>query len=152
IDVHGDVGRICPDAPAPVLDEQERRCRPGGAGLAAAATRYAAGAATSVQLLTALGQDPAGQQIRQLLEKRGVQVIDLGAGGSTVRKIRHRSGGHTLLRLDQGHGPEVADPDVPADAAEAIDTADALLIADYGLGLLSRPTLRTVLEAADAPI
>ncbi|MGH3808098.1 MAG: hypothetical protein ACRDRU_16040 [Pseudonocardiaceae bacterium] len=34
-DIEGTVGRLCPDAPVPVVDVQAQRWRPGGAGLAA---------------------------------------------------------------------------------------------------------------------
>lgn len=146
VDVDGDVARICPDTPAPVLDERLRRERPGGAGLAACLARRASDA--DVILLTALGHDDAGRHLRGLLGERGVHVVDLGDGGTTSQKIRLRGAGQTIVRLDRGSGPDATDPTPPPEAMRALRGAAAVLVADYGLGLLARPGLRTALVDA----
>src|SRR4051812_23300506 len=98
-DVAGDVERLCPDAPVPVLDERESSSRPGGAGLAAL---LAARDGHAVTLVAALGDDAAGDELRSLLAEAGVELCDLGLRGATPEKVRLRSGGRTLLRLDRG--------------------------------------------------
>ena len=84
-DVLGVVERLSPDAPVPVVDQDVVHTRPGGAGLAAL---LAAGDTDAVTLVTALGDDPAGAELRELLAERGVDVIDLGLDGPTPEKVR----------------------------------------------------------------
>ncbi|HKN53099.1 MAG TPA: PfkB family carbohydrate kinase, partial [Amycolatopsis sp.] len=98
-DVDGHAERLSPEAPVPVIEDLMQRSRPGGAGLAAA---LAAADGRDVVLITALGQDDAGRELAHLLDVAGVEVVDLGLEGSTPEKIRIRSDGRTMLRLDRG--------------------------------------------------
>jgi D-beta-D-heptose 7-phosphate kinase/D-beta-D-heptose 1-phosphate adenosyltransferase len=82
-----------------------------------------------------------------------VEVVDLGMDGTTPEKIRIRTEGRPLLRLDRGTGGAVG----PATAAAraAIGWADAVLVADYGRGVPDREDLRRALEHAgsgDVPV
>lgn len=144
-DVVGRVSRICPDAPVPVVDEQEVVDRAGGAGLAAV---LAARRCAHVVLVCALAPDGAGVTLRLLLEARGIEVIDIGDRhhGRTVEKVRIRAGGQSLLRLDRGDGATVGD--VPALAGEASAASDALLVADYGRGVTAHPEVRAIVARA----
>jgi len=67
-DVTGSVTRLCPDAPAPIVDLGEQVQRPGGAGLAAL---LAARAGHPVTLVTALGDDPPGTPAGRAAGRRG---------------------------------------------------------------------------------
>ena len=133
-DVVGEVERLCPEAPVPVLDERDTTSRPGGAGLAAL---LAADRACNVTLVTALGDDDAGAEVRRSLEPRGVRIADLGLDGATPEKVRLRCDGRTLIRLDRGSAGlgriALAAAEVPA-----MRRADAVLVADYGLGITSQ--------------
>jgi rfaE bifunctional protein nucleotidyltransferase chain/domain len=145
-DVSGSVRRICPDAPVPVLEEELVCARPGGAALAAA---LAAADGREVTLLTALGRDPAAQQLERLLGAAGVEVIDLGLDGRTPEKVRLRSAGQSLLRVDRGGQPGGIG-ELSAAGRAAIGWAEAILIADYGRGLTSQEAVRTALAGAAA--
>lgn len=149
-DVVGRVRRICPDAPVPVLDEQEIHARPGGAALAAA---LATDDGREVTLLTALGQDAPGEELAELLRARGVEVVDLRLQGATPEKVRLRSSGQSLLRLDRG-GEPAAIGELSAAARAAIGWAEAILVADYGRGLAAHPAIRAALGdvGADKPL
>ena len=83
VDVLGRAGRLSPDAPVPVLDDLETRPRPGGAALAAA---MAAVGGHDVVLVTALGDDEAGQEVRRLLVAVGVRLLRLPYDGATPEK------------------------------------------------------------------
>src|SRR4051812_7334517 len=89
-DVDGHAGRLAPDAPVPVVDERERRARPGGAALAAA---LAARDGRAVTFVTALARDAAGAEVRALLAGLGVEVVDVGRAGTTPEKVRICAGG-----------------------------------------------------------
>ena len=143
-DVEGRVGRLCPEAPVPVLDEVARRSRPGGAALAAA---LAAADGRTVTLVTALSRDSAGRELGALLDRAGVDVVDVGLEGATPVKVRFRCDGHLLLRLDE-RAEASGLGDVPDGAHDAIEEADAVLVSDYGRGLAAEPRLRCTFTAA----
>jgi D-beta-D-heptose 7-phosphate kinase/D-beta-D-heptose 1-phosphate adenosyltransferase len=143
-DIEGDVSRLAPDAPVPVVDHDHTTVRPGGAGLAAA---LAARGRDHVRLITALADDPAGRELAGVLADHGVEVIDLGLDGCTPEKIRVRAQGRALLRLDRG-GPHGVVGDTSAAARAAVEWADALLVADYGRGGAAAEGLRPALHPA----
>ncbi|PZG57102.1 D-glycero-beta-D-manno-heptose 1-phosphate adenylyltransferase [Spongiactinospora gelatinilytica] len=135
IDIDGDADRIAPDAPVPVVVESGRHQRPGGAGLAAL---LAAADGADVTLVTAIGDDPAGDVLRKLLAGR-VRLAALPLRGRTASKTRVRAKGQTLVRVDDGDGragPGRIPHDVLRDAA-------VVLVSDYGRGVadLARPLL-----------
>ncbi len=148
-DVYGTVDRVCPDAPVPVVRVEGEHARSGGAALAAvlAGQRHTG----PVVLVTALGADEAGAQLASLLEAAGVTVVDLGAEGPTVEKVRVRAAGQSLLRLDRGDQPSPARPPRSvAPAVEALTAAVAVLVSDYGGGLTAAGPLRRWLADAAA--
>jgi rfaE bifunctional protein nucleotidyltransferase chain/domain/rfaE bifunctional protein kinase chain/domain len=137
-DVEGSVERLCPDAPAPVLDERTVTIRPGGAALAAALA--AAGGCDTI-LLCATGRDAAGAELRGSLERHGVELIDLGLEGPTPEKIRLIGERRPLLRLDRGGATGAPVGALNARARAAIGWAGAVLVSDYGRGLTAQPDL-----------
>jgi D-beta-D-heptose 7-phosphate kinase / D-beta-D-heptose 1-phosphate adenosyltransferase len=141
-DVVGAVERLSPDAPVPVVDERDVRSRPGGAGLAAV---LAAADGRPVTLVTALARDAAGDELRALLERRGVEIVDLGLEGTTPEKVRIGVPGRPLLRLDRGDAGAVGEPDAAARAT--MGWAGAVLVSDYGRGLTASPAVRDALAA-----
>lgn len=142
-DLVGTVDRLCPDAPVPVVDEPVQHSRPGGAGLAAL---LAAADGRDVVLVTALSPDASGQELRVLLAKAGVHVVDLGLAGATPEKVRVRAQGRSLLRVDRG-GPAGRPGDLTDEAAAVLAGAGAVLVADYGRGVARGPRLRAALAA-----
>jgi D-beta-D-heptose 7-phosphate kinase / D-beta-D-heptose 1-phosphate adenosyltransferase len=142
-DLDGDVSRLSPDAPVPVVDAPTDTPRPGGAGLAAL---LAAHDGRDVVLVTALSQDAAGRQLAGLLRDAGVTVVDLGLDGATPEKVRVRSGGRSLLRLDHG-GPAGRPGDLTDQGRRALAAAGAVLVADYGRGVAAQRGVRAALGA-----
>lgn len=142
-DVEGSVERLCPDAPVPVVDGPRTRSRPGGAALAAV---LAARAGRPVTLVTAIGSDLAGEELRRLIGEAGVDLLALETRGATAEKVRIRADGRTLLRLDGG-GKESAPSHVPREIAGAISGA-TVLVSDYGRGTTSDRHLRGAIPAA----
>jgi D-beta-D-heptose 7-phosphate kinase/D-beta-D-heptose 1-phosphate adenosyltransferase len=148
VDVVGSVSRICPDAPVPVLDESAVVDRAGGAALAAT---LAARTCDQVTFVTALGDDEAGATVSALLDEQGVEVVDLGSAGATPEKVRLRSGNQSLLRLDRG-GLDGIIGRRQADALAAVNDAAIVLVADYGRGVASQPSLRAALAGRRGPL
>ncbi|MGH4007421.1 MAG: D-glycero-beta-D-manno-heptose 1-phosphate adenylyltransferase [Pseudonocardiaceae bacterium] len=143
-DITGTVSRLCPDAPAPVVDLSTQCQRPGGAGLAAL---LAARAGHQVTLVTALGDDPPAQLLKQLLAA-AVDVVAMPLRGATVCKTRVRAAGRSLLRIDSGDGRatgEAVGGRIEHAVRDTLCGAEAVLVADYGRGVTAVPALRAAL-------
>lgn len=138
-DLDGQVSRLCPEAPVPVLEEAVPAWRPGGAALAAL---LAATEEIPVVLIAPLGDDEASATVRALLGPH-VTVVGLPLAGPLEEKTRFRAGGRTLLRADRGGG--TAGP-AGAEAAEAIAAAGAVLVSDYGRGITADDGIRAALS------
>jgi rfaE bifunctional protein nucleotidyltransferase chain/domain len=131
-DLVGRADRLAPDAPVPVLEDCEERLRPGGAALAA---YVAALGGRAVTLVTALGDDPASGRLRELLSP-WVSVAALPLDGALSEKTRVLAGGRPVVRMDRGDGRASSGSRgaVPGEVREAIASAPALLVSDYGRG------------------
>jgi D-beta-D-heptose 7-phosphate kinase/D-beta-D-heptose 1-phosphate adenosyltransferase len=149
-DLVGHSERLCPDAPVPVVDVEEEVCGPGAAGLTALLCRAPD---VEVTLVAPVGDDAAGTRVRDLLEEAGVAVIPLAQQGATRTKTRVRSGGQSLLRLDDG-GPGDPVGALPDAAVAAIRDADVVVASCYGAGTSHHPELRQLLtgRAAEHPV
>jgi D-beta-D-heptose 7-phosphate kinase / D-beta-D-heptose 1-phosphate adenosyltransferase len=147
-DLEGRAERLCPDAPAPVVEDVTPRERPGGAGLAAA---LLAADGREVTLITALGDDDAGRRVLRDLLGRGVTVIDLGRGGATPEKVRVLADGHVVTRIDHGGPPPGIDAADPRSDV-ALRDASAILVSDYGRGITACAALRESIRAAPARV
>ncbi|WP_413451745.1 PfkB family carbohydrate kinase [Georgenia phoenicis] len=140
-DVDGEVERLSPDAPVPVLDVRSTRYSPGGAGLAALLCTG------RVTLVAPIADDEHGDRLVADLGEQ-LTVLRLPHEGGTRRKTRVRSGGQSLVRVDDG-GPGTPGDDLPlAEIERAFASADAVLVSDYGAGTTRHPELRRLLTAA----
>ncbi|MFN8077523.1 MAG: PfkB family carbohydrate kinase [Kineosporiaceae bacterium] len=151
-DVLGAVTRICPDAPAPVLEVSSRHDRPGGAGLAAL---MAARDGVTVTLLTATREDTVGHRLSALLRRAGVRVEAVAASDATRRLTRVRArttgdGAASLVRVDDPGGHALPASERVGLAERVLADADAVLVADYGGGVTSLPSVRAALAGAAA--
>jgi D-beta-D-heptose 7-phosphate kinase / D-beta-D-heptose 1-phosphate adenosyltransferase len=147
VDLAGTAERLCPDAPAPVVDLEGRVERAGGAGLAA---RFAAADGLDVTLVTAVADDAAGERLRAGLT--GFESVLGPARSATPVKTRLRCGGQSVARIDEGGRGE---PPVATDEMlDAVCAGDAVLVSDYGRGLAVDERLRTLLahRAEDVPV
>jgi D-beta-D-heptose 7-phosphate kinase / D-beta-D-heptose 1-phosphate adenosyltransferase len=149
-DVLGEVRRLAPDAPVPVLDETDAGARPGGAALAAL---LAARDGQRVTLVAALAHDAAAEELRAAIRAEGIELIELELDGATPEKVRFRTGRRSLLRVDRGGSGAAIGP-VPATVRAAIGWASAVLVSDYGRGVAELVELRDMLTAAadDVPV
>lgn len=133
----GDVDRISPEAPVPVVRVRERKYALGGAANVAQNV-LAVGA--RCELVAAVGRDVAGTQIRAMLAERGAEPRGLvECDRPTTTKTRVVARGQQVVRVD-----EEVDVDLAADErarvldalTRAIDDADALVLEDYNKGVL----------------
>lgn len=142
-DVHGHVDRVCPDAPAPVVDVDTVAARPGGAGLTALLATHDG---VDVTLVAPFADDDDGRELLDLLGGAGVQVLSLAHEGATRVKTRVRAGGQSIARIDTG-GPGRPLDGLTPDAATAIAGADVVLVSCYGGGTTADPGVREALAS-----
>ncbi|MFQ5749737.1 MAG: bifunctional heptose 7-phosphate kinase/heptose 1-phosphate adenyltransferase, partial [Planctomycetota bacterium] len=146
--VWGDTSRVSPEAPVPVVQAQREEERPGGAGNVAA-NLCELGA--RVECFGVVGSDRQGGRLVAGLEALGAAVGGLLAldAHTTTQKIRIMARSQQIMRLDR----EEARP-IPETAArvllERLHAArwDAVVLSDYGKGVLPETLVARVLEEA----
>lgn len=149
--IHGDVCRISPEAPVPVLRITSESSQLGGAGNVA---RNAAALGVSVSFFSAIGSDRAGREVTDLLSQLETvePFLRVNACRETTIKNRFFSvNGHHLLRADRETVTPltVADEDdLTAALAREIAQADAVMLSDYGKGVVTESFARAAIGAA----
>jgi rfaE bifunctional protein kinase chain/domain len=146
----GEVDRISPEAPVPVVRLSRRTCAPGGAGNAAVGVAALGGRAV---LGSVVGDDDSAARLRAELTAHGVHHdgVLTDPGRPTTVKSRLLAQGQHVVRMDA----EVRTP-VPAELAARLDafatgqiaTVDAVLVSDYGKGVVSEQLAQKIIGAA----
>ncbi|AGY57193.1 lipopolysaccharide heptosyltransferase II [Gloeobacter kilaueensis] len=138
----GTARRTCTESAAPIVDVCEEQAAPGGAANTAC---NLAALGARVCFLTAVGEDAAAGQLRQLLGEAGVQAHLLAvAGRETLVKHRLVADGQILARFDRGS--TAALPSEPVQHLLALLEAEwgrcrAVVVSDYRYGILGDPVI-----------
>ena len=135
----GNVERISPEAPVPIVHVQRTEERPGGAANVARNVAALGGQAT---LLSVVGDDEAGRSLLALLEKEHVKTIfHQDAQLPTTVKLRVIGRQQQLMRIDFETPPsrEVLE-DKLDDFESLVDSVDVVILSDYGKGSLTHVT------------
>ena len=145
----GDIERISPEAPVPVVHVSSRRDAPGGAANVAA---NVAAAGARCHLVGVVGSDAAGEALRGALRASGVADARLHtvAGRPTTTKTRVIARGQQVCRVDEESDGAIdgdALAGVTAHALMGLEESDVLLLEDYDKGALP-PALATPLIVA----
>lgn len=132
----GDVSRISPEAPVPVVQVRREENRPGGAANVA---RNIASLDGRAQLLSVVGDDEAASTLEALLAGANVQSsLRRDASLTTTVKLRVIGQRQQLLRIDFEQAPshEVLQSKL-GEFEERIDAVDTVVLSDYGKGGLA---------------
>jgi len=149
--LRGDVERISPEAPVPVVRVLERKYALGGAANVA---QNVAALGARCRLIGAVGSDTGGATLRAMLERMAAgsdHLIDVDRRTTTKTRVIARA--QQLVRVDE---EEDADLDSAArtrllDAAcAAIETSDALILEDYNKGVLVPEVIEQTIALARA--
>ncbi|ADV82214.1 D-glycero-beta-D-manno-heptose-7-phosphate kinase [Terriglobus saanensis] len=148
--VVGDVERISPEAPVPILRHVQRYARPGGAANVA---MNLAGLGVHAVLAGVIGHDEDGAELMRLLrESRGVDCSCVVEGGRpTISKTRIVSRTQQMLRLDVESREAAAAEEIDEllqRVLVALDRVDAVILSDYAKGALTEGVCRDVIAAA----
>ncbi len=148
----GDVERISPEAPVPVVKIARNEERPGGAANVA---RNAAALGAKVTLISAVGDDEAGRTLENLLAGEGVRTsFHRDPALPTTVKLRVIGRQQQLLRIDFETAPshEILASKL-ADYERVLPEFDAVVLSDYGKGGLAHiERMIALAKARGAPV
>lgn len=143
----GEVTRISPEAPVPVVRVTRIEERPGGAANVA---RNCAALGAQTHLISVIGTDEAGDRLAELVNAEAVSVnLHRDASIPTTVKLRVIGRQQQLLRIDFETPPsrEVLATKL-ADFEAALAGSDAVILSDYGKGGLAH--IATMIRLARA--
>jgi D-beta-D-heptose 7-phosphate kinase/D-beta-D-heptose 1-phosphate adenosyltransferase len=149
--LRGDVDRISPEAPVPVVRVRDRMEALGGAANVA---QNVAAVGAQLELVAAIGQDRSGERVRAMLaalgaDPRGLVTIDR----PTTTKTRVVARGQQVVRVDEEVDTDLSGPEVEAlllAVDRAVADADALILEDYNKGVLTEPVIHRAIAGAQA--
>jgi D-beta-D-heptose 7-phosphate kinase/D-beta-D-heptose 1-phosphate adenosyltransferase len=155
--VWGRVERISPEAPVPVVEVRDTTRAPGGAANAAAGV-VALGC--SARLIGLVGADEAAAGLRTALAEGGVSAEDLVVDEARATTVKTRVIAHAqqVVRTDYESldrvGGEI-ETDLIASIRRLMESADVLILSDYGKGVVGDDVAAAAIAAAaelDKPI
>ncbi|MEQ8735318.1 MAG: D-glycero-beta-D-manno-heptose-7-phosphate kinase [Rhodospirillaceae bacterium] len=149
--IYGEVRRISPEAPVPVVRITNEFSQLGGAGNVA---RNAVALGASVAFFSVIGSDRAGREVTGLLSEMALIEPFLRVNSDRETTIKNRffsSNGHHLLRADR----EQTDPITDADEDDLMNAlkrevaqADTVLLSDYGKGVVTDSFAKRIITLA----
>ena len=147
---YGEVQRISPEAPVPILTVERETAMPGGAGNV---VRNLTAINAAVAFVAVVGDDQAGSDLTGLVGGQpGVEPwLLVQSGRATTVKTRYVANGQQLLRADQ----EDARP-IPAKLAErmlriardGMAATSITVLSDYGKGLMAGSVAKQLIDVA----
>jgi D-beta-D-heptose 7-phosphate kinase/D-beta-D-heptose 1-phosphate adenosyltransferase len=148
--IWGSVDRISPEAPVPVVRVKSQSFMPGGASNVANNIK-ALGA--EVYMVGVAGSDLYGDILKQQLRDRGINTDGLVTDGSRQTTLKTRVIAHSqqVVRIDKEDNYHVAGDTLKKISnyiLTNISKVDAIIIEDYGKGVITPKLLNNVLKAA----
>lgn len=146
----GQIDRISPEAPVPVVAHQRQEERIGGAGNVACNLRALG---TQVELISLIGQDEAATLLLELLDNAGIgaKLLEVDPNRPTTRKTRVLDQQKQLLRLDKESAQEL-DAEQERRWLARIEQylsdqrPNLLIFEDYNKGVLSQSLIQSLIR------
>jgi ADP-heptose synthase, bifunctional sugar kinase/adenylyltransferase len=144
--IWGDVQRISPEAPVPVVNIDKDTYRLGGACNVALNLKQMG---CNVSLMGLIGQDSAGDKLRQLLKENDIAISEASFNRdiSTIVKTRVIVRNQQLCRLDrESFFTEQQAEGGLSSLRDAIQNFDAVIVSDYNKGTVSQALLELLVD------
>jgi rfaE bifunctional protein kinase chain/domain len=144
--IWGGVSRISPEAPVPVVDFLRESFMPGGAANVA---RNLVSLATPTELFGAIGNDDAGRKLQKLLAEQNIGCTGLVKSSARHTSIKTRIVAHQqqVVRIDRetrdGLDGKLTGR-LLAEIKSRLAKADAVIVGDYGKGVVTQPLLNEI--------
>jgi D-beta-D-heptose 7-phosphate kinase/D-beta-D-heptose 1-phosphate adenosyltransferase len=148
--VYGEVSRISPEAPVPVLRVSRQESMLGGAGNV---VRNLKALGCDVRFFGIVGDDPAGEEVEKALSSLpgDGSTLEREAGRQTTMKTRFVAGGQQLMRADVETAGVIRDATIDrllTKFSGALAACSAVILSDYAKGLLDGPHAGKFIQAA----
>lgn len=150
--IWGQVERISPEAPVPVVRVQRENAVLGGAGNV---VNNLVGLGAQVSVLGLVGQDHAGARLTAELQRLGVDTrgLYIDPQRQTTRKTRVIGGSQQMVRIDR-ENRQPASASLAGQIQERLPALladlDAIILSDYGKGVLTDSLLATLIDTGRA--
>lgn len=150
--VLGDVRRISPEAPVPVVEVEREEAR---LGLAANVAQNISSLGGRPFLIGVVGQDAPAERLRSLLSRAGAasELLVTDETRPTTRKLRIMVENHHIVRVDYEHrrllSAEV-EAKVLSRVREAMREVVAVIVSDYSKGVISEALVGEIVKLAKA--
>jgi D-glycero-beta-D-manno-heptose-7-phosphate kinase len=144
--IWGNVARISPEAPVPVVDFERESFMPGGAANVA---RNLTALDAATEIFGVVGDDTAAKQLKDLLGEQKVGCKGLVENASRHTSVKARIVAHMqqVVRIDRETRGGL-DTQLTGQLLDAIksklDGADAVIVGDYGKGVVTQPLLNEI--------
>lgn len=169
--IWGEVNRISPEAPVPILEKTSEKT---GCGGAANVAQNLASLGARAELIGVIGKDRDGERIVQMLNALGIGtseicidvqrptskktrvIVDADTTG-TIKSLNsgltlsRYNQGHHLLRIDQESKQEISTvlrEHISQSILSGMDKCDAIIISDYDKGLVSAELIQSIVRHA----
>jgi rfaE bifunctional protein kinase chain/domain len=144
--IWGSVGRISPEAPVPVVDFERESVMPGGAANVA---RNLTALGADTELFGAVGRDAAADSLRRILKEQGIGCAGVLGHASRATSVKTRIVAHTqqVVRIDRETRDSLDGAlrqRLLAAVKPVLNRADAVIVGDYGKGVVSQTLLDAV--------
>jgi len=145
----GNVNRISPEAPVPVVLLKQSEDRAGGA--ANVATNLS-GLGLQTQIIGCFGEDETGEILKKIITGSGIGIDNAMTSTlrPTVSKTRVMSGNQQIVRIDDESATAFSvdeNKQLLISVAKALEAKPAIVIlSDYAKGLLSEITCKAIIE------
>ena len=144
--IWGGVSRISPEAPVPVVDFSRESFMPGGAANVA---RNLVSLATPTDLFGAIGNDDAGRKLQKILGEQNIGCSGLVKNSARHTSVKTRIVAHQqqVVRIDRETRDGLDQPTTArllAEIKRKISKADAVIVGDYGKGVVTQPLLNEI--------
>ena len=157
--IYGEIARVSREAPVLILNYDSTEVVPGGAGNAAGNVASLGGTARIAGLV---GRDEAGRRLLATLKRRDVDAKHVlrPAAYATPTKTRILAGGvhsakQQVVRIDRASADLRQEERIrgafAAHAIRAVRGADAVIVSDYGSGLITPALVQAIRRERDTP-
>ncbi len=149
--VWGNVERISPEAPVPVVQVRKKEKRLGGAGNVA---KNIVALGAQPLLCTVIGDDLEGRYVLDLLDQRGISKEGVVPSISRITTIKERflSGSQHILRVDEEQVHDLTSDEkrqLKKKIKKLLPEAQAVIFEDYDKGVLDKEIIRFTIGLAN---
>ncbi len=148
--IWGEVERISPEAPVPVMRVKNETWVPGGAANVSHNISSLGGRSV---IAGVIGDDSPGRKLSALLRKNGIDArgLMIDPGRPTVTKSRILAGHQQIVRIDREVTHDLSDSlraNILKSISKMIDEIDGIILEDYAKGVINQELIRELIELA----